>query len=328
MKSCNLDSPTNQTLPESNSGSEAFAVLSDSICRVSGHDAIRYLQGRISQDITSLKAGDGAPSLMLSPKGKVQAKFVILKHEDFFTLILEETPSELFSDKFLKFKVADDVNVQTLKCISIHFLGNNSTEILQNLLTSSLPENRYCHIQAKYRGEHITVLKQDIGLIPGYKIVLPEILNPELISDAKAKGATCLTTEELELLRIEAGVPLLGQDILESSNLGDFELAEYIAYTKGCYTGQEVVEKLAAYGRSNQKLVKLQSVKTQTIQNCEIQNNAPLKIEGSDGLTVGKITSIGKNLQDNKITCLALVKRSHLDSSIFYLDELKMKIIA
>jgi folate-binding protein YgfZ len=69
--------------------------------------------------------------------------------------------------------------------------------------------------------------------------------------------ARAVGTEALEVLRIEAGVPLFGRDMSEETIPIEANLLEAISYTKGCYIGQEVIARIDARGHVNRKLVGL-----------------------------------------------------------------------
>ena len=96
--------------------------------------------------------------------------------------------------------------------------------------------------------------------LPGEGEFEVELLAPEserraLLARLERSGSSALSDAEAEVLRIRAGRPRFGQDMDESNLPDEVGLEPAISRTKGCYVGQEVVARLATYGRVNRRLV-------------------------------------------------------------------------
>ena len=98
-----------------------------------------------------------------------------------------------------------------------------------------------------------------------------------------ASGATEADPEALEILRIEAGRPRLGLDLDETVLPAEARLERAISTEKGCYTGQEVVARLATQGRPSHLLVGLETEGT-----AELPAEAAVS---SEDRRVGEVTS-------------------------------------
>lgn len=200
-----------------------FELTNHQAFLVSGADAERYLQGRITQDIKDLTESE--ESLLLSPQGKIQAKFIIHKKDDGYLIIAD--PSDNFEKDLLQFKVADQVSVEKI-----------DTKIYSTLRETDLEQ----YESFRYKQENYDVLAKD---------------DKELKEQGLKKG-----TEEQRLeLRISSLKPEYGTDIDSSISATEIPHKNFISFTKGCYSGQEVVEMSIARGKPNKELVTLKANK-------------------------------------------------------------------
>lgn len=188
-----------------------------SLLRVHGLDAERYLQGRITQDVKSLKIKETKKSLILNPRGKIEGHFLIQKELDNSFLILADAGTNLedFKEALLRFKVADQLELEPLEK-EIYFT------------TENLDQDKYCVLTDKH-GSFVALEK-------------------ETKADFKLES-------DLETLRIQAGVPLINIELTDKISVADVPLDDLVSFNKGCYAGQEVVEMSIARGRANKKLI-------------------------------------------------------------------------
>jgi len=182
-----------------------------------GPDAIRYLNGQVSIDITRLVPAKARHACLLAAKGKLCAPLQIWRSGD--SLIIEG-PAELcevIQARFERYIIADQVE----------------------LLPVQLPKPLY----------HIVSSDLSSGLAID-RLGLPGI-------DSSEKPATLpqFSTEEIELLRIHRGVPIWGRELTEDTLPQEARLEEHaVDFDKGCYVGQETVSRLKSVGRVNKRL--------------------------------------------------------------------------
>lgn len=235
---------------------------------LSGHDAQRYLQGRITQDVKKLEST--SESLLLSPQGKIQAKFNISKDNDKYLIIAD--PSDSFEKDLFQFKVADDVHLEKIDAKVFSIIGDANLKKHQSF--------RYSETN--------------------YDLLLST--EKELIDQGFKKG-----TEEQRLeLRISSFSPEYGTDIDLNISATEIPYKNLISFTKGCYSGQEVVEMSIARGKPNKKLVCLSS--EQEITDKEIF--ATNKKEKKCGFIQN---AAGKN-------AFAYIKSSFLEQDTYYTE--------
>lgn len=226
--------------------SKVFSLENWKLLKITGVDSARYLQGRLTQDIKSLEQHATTESLLLSPQGKILGQLVIFKvKETYFALtpcVDDQSCEDLVQD-LLKFKVADQIEVEV----------SQKTVFFSTAETISILEK-----------EKIKLPLREIGFF---------LLGENIENTAKQS--------EFLNLCVAKGYPIFGRDFKNSHTAGVLNLDYFVSFTKGCYAGQEVVEKSVALGRVNKKLVQLhaESAINKEISEAEIfsdprQNNS------------------------------------------------------
>lgn len=198
---------------------------------VSGSDARTYLQGQCSQDIDALAPGGSAESLVLSPQGKVDGYVRITRTGDeSYVLDTDAGCGEAVRARLERFRLRTKVDIETLawSCRSVR--GVPAPAI-------AVPDGPTLPLAVAWPGwEGIDLL----GPTPGD--------DPELVA-WMPDGAVPATEEEWEAARIEAGVPVGGREVTEATIAAEVGLVDRtVSFTKGCFTGQELVARLDARG--------------------------------------------------------------------------------
>lgn len=196
------------------------------VVSVSGPDARSYLQGQCSQDIEALDPGVAADALLLSPQGKVQALVrVWCRSPQSYVVDVDAGHGHAVVARLRQFRLRVAVEIDTLAwhCLAVRGPGSD------RLAT--------------------------VPLAPGTEAALPVAWGPvggvDLIGPAPAVGPNIPTIadEAWDVLRIEAGIPIMGADIDTQTIAAEAGLVDRaVSLTKGCYTGQELVARLDARG--------------------------------------------------------------------------------
>ena len=264
---------------------------------VEGRDATRYLNARLTNDIKSLSPGSTCLAGMLTAQGRTQGLFRVLALPEGFLLVSDAGDSSLITAALKKFIVADRVTVteQSAERTVIHLIGNDS--IYPNMLPRP-PELA----QAASSKEDIYSVRANRGAELGTDLVLPRARLAELFSALQSSGAMEFSPEKAELLRLKAALPAFPSEINEESLFSEAGLKEAISFKKGCYVGQEVIEKVDAMGRLPRRLAQV-SFDGPTAP----LTGATLLVSG---VSVGKILSIAHDAQEQRSYGLASVKNS------------------
>jgi folate-binding protein YgfZ len=202
-----------------------------------------------------------------------------------------------------KFIVADDVELsvgdeQPL----IALTGPASAVVIGHVLQVTLPPRTpLAHQVCSFAGERLRVIAVDEVDGAGYTLCGRASIAGALRQALADQGAEAIGRETLDVLRVEAGIPLYGVDMDEEILLMETNLDRAVSFTKGCYLGQEVVERVAARGKVNKKLTGLRFA-GDAVPTAE----TPLRADGRD---VGRITSAVRSPGLGEVIALGYVHR-------------------
>jgi folate-binding protein YgfZ len=226
--------------------SAPWIVLSDAIAiRVSGKDARRYLHNRLSQDIRALKPNHSARAAALSAQGRVEGVFTVFcESEDSFLLVCDGGDPVLVLPAIKRFVVADRVVCKDISAeVSLVHIAAQDEVIECFLNQSNLPI-----VFRTVRGR-MDVVGSDVLIDAGDRQALAEKIEVHV-------GAS-VSVEDYDYLRWKAGYPVFPDEINEQGMALEFGLREEIVFNKGCYVGQEVVERSDAIGRVPRSLARI-----------------------------------------------------------------------
>ena len=230
-----------------------------------GKDRHRFLNGQVTNDVAGLAEGAGCYTLITNRKGIIQGDAAIYRLPEEILLDLEPGTAKPLTERFQKFTVADDVEIVDAAphfgLLSIQ--GPLSNNVLKALNVAEARQLRNLHDVVRKTvpdiGECYFTKHPRTG-IDGYDIFVPqaflEKLQTRLLDQALPLGGGLCGWKSLETLRIEAGIPRHPVDTspaILAPELGREE--QTISYSKGCYIGQEVINRIRSVGRINRRLV-------------------------------------------------------------------------
>ena len=186
---------------------------------------------------------------------------------------------------FDKFIIMDDVEVADIsdKLTSIAVQGPKSLEVLRSLgLTIADDVDPLKVAQMTWNGIGISVTRMASKIAQTYEIWLATENAPKLWDALLAAGAKPVGTDALEMFRVAAGVPRYGLDITDKYIPQETEQFHALHFSKGCYLGQEIVERVRSRGAVHRHFTGF------TIEGPAPQPGAEAQ---SEGKKVGEITS-------------------------------------
>jgi folate-binding protein YgfZ len=237
---------------------EAGAVwLPRDVIAVTGPEAESYLQGQLSQDVSALRPGESALSFLLQPQGKVDALVRVVRHApDRFTIDVDEGFGDAVVARLNRFKLRTKADVEAIewRCLSIR--GPRAHDVAPGGLPFDWP-----------------------GL-PGVDRLGPA-------PDVPA-GVPMCAMDAYEAVRIEAGVPAMGRELTERTipaETGSHVIDRAVSFTKGCFTGQELVARIDARGGNVPRLLR------GVVMDASVRPPAGAVL-ALDGKQVGELTSV------------------------------------
>ena len=220
--------------------------------RVTGEDRARLLHAMTTNHVQQMKPGDGLYAFFLNAQGRILADVYVLCFEDHFLLDTEPETRELVFRHLDEYIIADDVTLEDVTADTFVF-GLEGPKAVDTAARCGLqsPHHRYSHVQA---GEFVVATISATGM-HGIRIYGPERAKDEAITMIEAAGAIWASPADAETVRIENFVPRYGPDINEHTLPQETQLTHAVHFQKGCYLGQEIVERIRSRGHVNRLLM-------------------------------------------------------------------------
>jgi folate-binding protein YgfZ len=220
--------------------------------RVTGEDRARLLHAMTTNHVQQMKPGDGLYTFFLNAQGRILADAYVLCFNDHFLLDTEPETRESLFQHLDHYIIADDVSLEDVGadtcCIALEGPGCERAAGEAGLPS---PNARYSHAEW---GE-ASVARIAMAAKDGVRIYAPAARRDELIPALEAAGAISASAEEADLIRIQNFRPRYGRDINESSLPQETQQTHAVHFQKGCYLGQEIVERIRSRGHVNKTLM-------------------------------------------------------------------------
>ena len=274
-------------------GVGAYALAVD-VVAVSGPDATGYLQGQLSQDVAPLGVGCSAPSLLLEPDGKLTALVRVTRtSDDAYVLDADAGYGSVVAERLERFRLRTKVRVEPLDWTCVALRG------------------AAVRVPAAARTEAPFELAVDWNGTRGVDLLGPRA---DEVEEAVPREAVWCGAAAWEALRIEAGIPKMGAELDSRTIAAEAGLVERaVSFTKGCYTGQELVARLDA--RGSRVARRLRGVVAEDVgpDDAGLLVGASLWTPGG-GKVVGRCTSASWCPGLEKVGALAYLHRSVEDA--------------
>jgi len=269
----------------------ALSPLSErAVLLARGADRTSFLQGMLSNDVVQLAPGQGAHALLLTEQGRVVAELCVLAFAETTWLELPAAARERVRAALERFVVADDVELEDAALYGVALRGAGAVAGLGSVLPQQASElaalTECAHIEADHGGGRVHVARlRDCGS-DGFHVWSTDARCTDGFAVALlGAGAVAVAPAALEMQRIVAGWARDGADYDPQTLAAEVpSFARAVSYRKGCYLGQEVMERIAARGHVNWLLVRLTG---------DSGSSFPAGAQVNDGASeVGRVTSV------------------------------------
>jgi tRNA-modifying protein YgfZ len=217
-------------------GAGAFRAARD-VLAVRGPDAEAYLQGQLSQDVSALAVGATTDTLLLEPDGKLSALLRVTRTDgNGFVLDVDAGYGDAVATRLRRFLLRSKVELEPLPWRDLSLRGAAVAEAAAGLLTV-LAERGVLALPFAWNGW------------TGIDLLGPEdvVLGPDAAT--LPAGVTACGAEAVEACRIVSGIPAMGTELTGKTIAAEAALVERtVSFTKGCYTGQELVARIDSRG--------------------------------------------------------------------------------
>jgi folate-binding protein YgfZ len=252
---------------------------------LTGSDRLRWANGIVTNNVRDLPEGHGNYNFLLNAQGRIQGDLYVYNMGDHLMVDTELWQAPNILQLFDKFIIMDDVEVADVseKLTAIAVQGPGSLELLRKLgLTIADDVEPFKVAQMVWNGIGLSVTRMESKIALTFEIWLASENAPKLWDAIISAGAKPIGTDALEMFRIAAGVPRYGVDITDKYIPQETEQFHALHFSKGCYLGQEIVERVRSRGAVNRHFTGY------SIQGPTPKNGSEVQ---ADGKKVGEITS-------------------------------------
>lgn len=271
-----------------NSGAGIRLLDDRLVVRVSGDDRVSFMHGMCTADVKSLTPGRLTRALFLTEHAHIIAGcFIYALQEQALWLEVERRRWALIREHLEKFLVADDVELEELDSLAmLDIEGPASIEAVVGAFGDVVRElEQWRHLE--HDGFRVANLPRYGG--PAFTVIAERTALAAMAQRIKQSGTEIseLNAGALEIIRIEHGLPLIGTDTNERTLALEARLEPAIAFNKGCYVGQETIERATARGALKRRLYGIRIIGDQMPSP-----GALIKLEGKE---VGRLTSVAQS---------------------------------
>lgn len=282
------------------------------LLRITGEDRASFLHGMVTQDVKGLPVGTAAYTALITAKGAMVADARLLKRESDLLLDTEPGLGAKVREFLEKYLISEDAELHeaTGEWGLLRLLGPRTAEVLAGALGTGAFEPLAANASrtVSMAGAEVLLVGAPAFEKHGVDVFVPrgalEAVWKALVQAGGAHGLKPLGFQALELLRVEAGVPRYGQDMVDTTIPLEANLTHAISYNKGCYIGQEVIARATFRGHMNRKLAGLLLGEVEAAPGTELRKGEK---------KVGWITSVVRSPAQGQRVALGYVHRDHLD---------------
>ncbi len=271
---------------------------------LTGEHRVRFLHRIVSNDIKSLSAGQGTYATLLNAQGRILVDLRIYMDQDRLWVDTDADLAEKAIASLKRYIIGDRVEIAPAELYAVAVQGPQSRKAIQQFFGSLTPlEREMDHSAVDYEGANARVVRLSSTGEEGYEVWLEaDALKHLWRAVLDGNVASACGSEALESLRIEAGIPRYGQDLAEDTLPLEAGLLNALSFNKGCYIGQEIIERARSRGHVNWKLMGLRL-------EAGAQVPKPSEALTADGKAIGEVTSACFSPSLSGPVALAYVRR-------------------
>jgi folate-binding protein YgfZ len=244
---------------------------------LSGPEAAAFLDSVLSNDIAALTPGRGADATLLTHKGRMLAEVRVLRTEDELLLDTERVALQALFDALHQFAIGynAELHKRTLEVALLSLIGPRA----DRLFARAPSAEELAHVASEVAGRSVRLVRTRLGV----DVLCAAGDRDAVWAGLVADGALAIGEASAECVRIEAGIPLYGVEMDQTTMPQEAAINERaVSYSKGCYVGQETVARLYWKGKPNRLLRGLR-------YSDPVESGAPLRQNERE---VGSVASI------------------------------------
>ena len=217
-----------------------------------GEDRVRLIHAISSNDIECLAAGEGAYAFFLNPQGRIQADSHVFVDADRIVIDCEPSVRASLREHIESYIIMDDVALEdATESTALLGVAGPETGAIVAGLDATLPAKPHSFAMFGPR----TIYRAPVGGVDGCWIAAPVDQKEGLIDALERLGAIECTAEECDSYRVRNRIPRFGVDFDSTNIPHETQQLQAVSFSKGCYTGQEIVERVRSQAQVKRLLV-------------------------------------------------------------------------
>lgn len=301
------------TAESTNGGCNLFDLSHLGMIGVEGEDAEQFLQGQLTNDLRELTDEHSQLSAHCSPKGRMLANFRMLRRGDRVHLQMPVENIDAILKRLGMFKLMSKVELTDLResIVSIGLAGDCAADLLKARF-GSVPE-----------ADNGVVSQGDTNLIrlpgetPRFEIIGPTADVIDLWIHL-AETAAPASADQWHLMDIRAGLPTVFGNTVEAfiPQMVNMQVVDGVSFTKGCYTGQEVVARMQYLGKLKRRMYRAEVESN----SCPAPGDELVSASSSSGQGAGRVVD-ARPSDDGRCEMLVVVENAAVEKNDVSLGE-------
>jgi folate-binding protein YgfZ len=202
----------------------------------------------VTNNIRDLAVGHGVYCFVLTAQGRIVADLVAYNRGDYLLVTSDRAQVAAITEIFDRYIIMDDVEVADIsdQLSALGIAGPRAAEAMQAAgidVTGIVPGQV---VDLVWREIGITVARGVHPNMDGFEVWFAAEKSATVWNALESAGSTPAGSQAVEWFRIVRGVPRYGVDLGQRDLPQETEQQHALSFTKGCYIGQEIVERIRA----------------------------------------------------------------------------------
>jgi folate-binding protein YgfZ len=236
-------------------GCGVFSLAWRSLINVTGKDRVRWLHNMVSNNVRDLPANHGKYNFVLNAQGRILGDMYIFNRGESLVLETDAGQVETLLNAMKRYIIMDKVEMtsagDTLMVLGV--CGPNAETMLARADINAFGMAPLEVRELSVGGLALTLVRGPEQKPGWFELWIDPAKAQDCWSRLTTAGAQPVGSEALEMWRVLRGIPSYGQDIRDRDLPQETEQMQALTFTKGCYIGQEIVERIRARGQVHRK---------------------------------------------------------------------------
>lgn len=275
--------------------------------RCTGEDRVRWINGMVTNFVGGLEENTGCYAFALNAQGRIQGDLEIYRRADSLWLETDTAQVEALTAFLDHYIIMDDVALEPEPAWAVIGIAGSLAAEKMTKAGLAIPASPLHISETTWQGHAVVVVAAHSPLVPRYEIWMKREHVLGMWNALTNAGFIPCGAGSIEQLRILEGTPAYSVDITAKDLPQETNQMRALHFTKGCYLGQEIVERIHSRGNVHRTLTGF------VLADASPSPGTPLL---ADGKAVGEITSVARTVVPGigeRVIALGNIRREVLE---------------